>query len=78
MMYRFLIILLIIVPGIDSSLKVSYLSYSGMPCSSHRSIMPINPSDFEFIGDMKMKYLEENTCESLLPISDGSCPRGQT
>ena len=74
MMYKFLIILCIIVPGIDSSLELSYINSSGIPCSSHRSVRPIPTSTFEFIGITKMKSPDVNTCASLFPNSDGVFP----
>ena len=61
-----------IVPGIYSSLELTYLNYSGMPCISHISISPITPSDFDFIGATKMNYPEVNTCVGLFPNSDGT------
>ena len=74
MMYKFLVIVYIIVTVIDSSLALSYINSSGMPCSSHIPIIPIPPSAFYFIGATKMKYLEVNNCSSLFPNSYGTFP----
>ena len=58
MMYKFLIIILIIVPGIYYSLASSYFNYFGLPYSSHRYISPIYPSYFDFTGITNMKSPE--------------------
>ena len=73
-MYKFLIVILIVVPGIDSSLGLSYINSYEMTLLSHISIRPIPPSAFDFVGTMKMKSPEVNTCASLFPNIDGTCP----
>ena len=74
MMHKFLVILFIIVPGIDSYLVLPYINYYGIPCLAHRSIMPIPPSAYYFIGKTKMKSPEVDTYAILFPKRDGTFP----
>ena len=68
--YKWLIIIFIIVTGIDSSLELSYLNYYGMSCSPHISITQILPYTFYFIGATNINSPEVNTCEILFNNSD--------
>ena len=72
MIYKLLIIICIIVQGIYSYLELSYMNYSAMTWSSHRSVMPITPSAFDLIGTAKIKSPETNTCAGLFTNSDGN------
>ena len=72
MIYNFLVIICIIVPGIYYSLKLSYLNSAIIPFSPHISMRPIFPYAFDFVEETNMNYPGANTCASLFTNSDGN------
>ena len=74
MIYKFLIIICIIVSGIYSSLELSYLNSSEIILLSHRYIRPIYTYSFDFLGSTNMKSPKDNTSAGLLPDRGGTLP----